>query len=112
MSQRFACSGGSLFQQSNFFFHLLAGFESHDKLFRDIDLVTRTRVPSLSRGTLFDFKHTEVSEFDSTIFNQCLDNRIERLLDDLFCLELSQANLFGNCFDDFFFGHVWIPRYQ
>src|SRR5262249_32968418 len=51
----------------------------------------------------------EVSQLDAVVFDQGLDDGIERLLDDLLRLELRQPDLLGDGFDNLFLGHVGIP---
>lgn len=99
----------SFFHLPNLFFHLFARLEGHDELLWHKYLITGPRITSFSSGSLLDFKDTEVSQLDSSIFHERFDNRVERLLNDLLGLELCQPNSFGNVFDNLFLGHVWSP---
>ncbi len=99
-------SGGCLaFEFPDPFFHFLARFERDDEFLGHVDLLAGPRVACFSSRPPLDLEDPEVSQFDSSIFDQRLDDGIERLLDDLLGLELSQTNLFGYRFDDLFFGH-------
>jgi len=40
------------------------------------------------------------------VFDQRIDDGVERLLDDLLRLQLRHPDFFRNRFDDLFFGHV------
>ncbi len=99
----------SLFHLPNFFFHFLTGLERHHELLWHEHLIASSRVAGFPSRPLLDFEHTEISQFDATVFHQCLHDGIERLLHNLFCLELCQPNGFGNIFNDFFLGHGWSP---
>ena len=46
---------------------------------------------------------------DAVIFDQRFDDRVERLLDDFFGLQLREANLFRDGLHDFFLGHEEFP---
>lgn len=87
------------------FFHFLAGLESDDKLFRNVNALTGPRISSFSCGSFFDFEDPEVAEFDSPVSDERLHDGVERLLDDLLGFELSQSDVVGDGFDDFFFCH-------
>jgi hypothetical protein len=90
---------------ADLFFHFLARLERDDELLRHVDPLARPRVACFTRRPLFDFKDTEVAEFDAPLLAQRLDDSIERLLDDLFRLQLGEADLVRNRFDDLFLGH-------
>lgn len=108
----FTVSGGCLrglvslfFQTFDAFFHFLAGLESHDKLFRNVNALTGPRIPSFSCSSFFDLEDPEVAEFDSPVRDERLHNGVKRLLDDFLGFELSQSDVVGDGFDDFFFCH-------
>src|SRR5688500_2127216 len=85
-------AGGLLLQLADLFFHFLARLERDDELLRHVDPLARPRVACFTRCPLFDFKDTEVAEFDAPLLAQRLDDSIERLLDDLFRLQLGEAD--------------------
>ena len=101
--------GRSAFHLADSFFHFLAGLERDHKLLRDKDLVARPRVAGLACGTAFDLENAKISELDAVILDQRFDDGVEGLLDDLLRLELGEADLLGNGFDDLFFGHGGVP---
>ena len=101
--------GGAAFQFADPLFHFFARLESHHKLLWDKNLLARTWVPSFTRGPLFDLKNAKVPQFDAFIFHECVDDRIESLLNDLFGLELRQTNLLRNGLYDFFLRHDEVP---
>src|SRR5262249_55870679 len=90
---------------SNQFFHFLPGFERHDVLGGNIDLVARARVPRLARSALLDLKDSEGRQLDPALRYQRLDDRVEGPLDDVLRLELSQTDILGNLLDNLFLGH-------
>src|SRR5580704_8208836 len=102
---------GGFFQLADTFFHFLAGFERNHPFLRDIHPFAGSRISRLAGRSFLDLKDSEVPKFDPMIGDERLDNGLERLLNDLFGLELRQTNLFRNRFHDFFFGHVSsLPR--
>jgi len=102
----------SSLELTHFFFHLFARLERHDKFRADKNLIASTRITGLAGCTFLDFKDTKVSQFDTVlrIFNKGLDDRVKRLLDDVFDLQLRLAHLVGNLFDDLFLGHSDISK--
>ena len=93
------------FQFAYAFFHFLARLERDHKLLGNVDTLTRTGVTSLSRGPLLHLEDPKISQFDSPLIDECLDDGVECLLDNLLCLELGQPNFFRNRLDDLFLGH-------
>src|SRR4051812_34538579 len=90
-------------------FHLFARLERDDELLWYEHFVAGARVASLACGPAFYFKNAEISQLDAMVLDQRFDDRIERLLDDFLGLELRQADLLGDGFDNLFLGHVGIP---
>src|SRR4051812_21297333 len=75
-------------QLTDFFFHLFARFERHHELLRNKNFVSRSWIPRLPSGSFLDFENSKIPQFNSPVFHERLDDCIERLLDDLFRLEL------------------------
>jgi hypothetical protein len=103
----FGC--GSTFHFSHPLFHFLARLERDDEFLRYKHFVAGTRIPGLACGPTFYLENAEISEFNAVIFNERLDDRIERFLDDFLRLKLCQTDLFGDGFDNLFLGHVGSP---
>ncbi len=106
-SSRFG--GGPAFKFADPLFHLFAGLERDDKLLWHEDFFARARVACLTGGPLFDLKNAEIPQFDPFVFDQRVDDCVERLLDDLFGFQLSQTDFLGNGLYDFFFRHNEVP---
>ena len=72
------------------FFHLLARLERDDKFGGHFHSIPSARIASTACRSFFDFKHSEVSEFNpvSRIIDKGVDNRLKRFLDNLFGLQL------------------------
>src|SRR4051794_40115029 len=100
--------GGPALHFADPLFHLLARLERDDELLWDEHFVARSWVTSLACGSAFYFENAEISQLDAVVFDQGLDDRVERLLDDFLGLELRQPDLFGDSFDNLFLGHVGI----
>lgn len=90
----------------NSFFHFLTRFESHDVFFRDFHRITGSGVSGLAGRSFLDFKDTKISQLDSGLPNESVDDGIESFLNDLFGLQLGKVEFLGDGFDDLFFGHV------
>ncbi len=103
------CFGCSAFHFADPFFHFLAGLERDDELLWYKHLIASTRVASLTCGPPFDLENAEITQLDAMVLDQGFDDSVERLLDDFFGLELRQADLLGDGFDNLFLGHVGIP---
>jgi len=102
---------GFLFLQfPDFSFHFLARLERHNKLGRNIHLATSSWVPCPPCCSHLDFEHSEVAKLDSSIFHKRLDDRVKRLLDDFFRLQLRQTQLVRNRLNDLFLRHVLCSR--
>lgn len=97
------------FELSDAFFHLFAWFERDHELLWYKDFFAGTRVTSFACSPLFDLEYAEIPQLNSLILDQSVDNCVERLLDDLFGLELGKTDLFGNGLYDFFFRHDEVP---
>ncbi len=68
----------------------------------------RQRVEADAHGDLvagFQLVARDHRQLDAHLGHQCFDDRVERLLYDLFRLELRQTDFVGNGLYDFFFGH-------
>src|SRR5437868_5231259 len=89
------CIGGFLFELPDSFLHLLARFERNYPFLSDIHSLAGARVACFSRGPLFHFEHSKVPKLDAVVGDQRLDDRVKRLLNNLFGLQLSQTNLVG-----------------
>ena len=96
---------GLFFQLPHTLLHFLTRLESHDVLFRHVDAFTRAGIAGLPRRAFLDFKHSEIPELDTLVGDQCLDNRIKRLLYDFLGLQLRETNFFGNRLNYLFLGH-------
>jgi hypothetical protein len=102
---------GLLLELSHALFHFFTRLERNHPFFSHIHSFTGARITSLPRRPLFHLKNAEVAKFNAVIGYKCLNDGVERLLNDLFGLELGQTNFIGNRFHDFFFGHGSIlPR--
>jgi len=101
--------GGPAFHLSNAFFHLFARLERNHELLWHKDFIAGARVAGLACGPFFHLENTEVSQLDAVVLNQRFDDRVERLLNDFLGLELSEPDLIGNGFYDFFLSHFGIP---
>lgn len=101
---------GSSFELPHSCFHLLTRLEGYDEFLRYRNLFTRARITSFASCTPLHFEYSEIAELDAVIFDQRFDNGVERLLDDLLRLELSQPNLVRDGLYDLFFGHDRFSR--
>jgi hypothetical protein len=106
---RFGSRVGLPFKFVDPFFHFFSWLERHHKLFWDKDFLTRPGIASLASCPPFYLEHAKIPQLDPFLINQRFDNGIERLLNDLLCLELSEADLLGNGLNDLFFGHDEVP---
>ena len=97
---------GDLLELADLLFHFLAGLERDDVLGRDIHLLAGARVAGLARLAALDLEDAEVAQLDTPVAEQRLDDGVEGFLDDFLGFQLRQAKLFGNLFDDLFFGHL------
>ena len=97
------------FHFANPFFHLLAGFERDHKLLWHKDFIAGARVSGLAGRPPFHLEYPEIPQLDAMVLDQRLDDCIERLLDDFFRLKLREPNLFGDGFNNLFFGHLQVP---
>src|SRR4051812_15144404 len=105
-SLRSGRSGGGLpLQFPDPFFHLFARLECNDKLLGDIDLRPCPWIPGLPCRSLFNLEDPKVSQLDAAFFYQCLDDSVERFLDNLLGLELGQPDLVRDSLNDLFLGH-------
>jgi len=66
-----------------------------------------SRLPCRPRANL---EHSEIPQLDPTLLHQRLNNRVERLLNDLLDLLLVESRLIGNRFHDLFLCHDRNPR--
>ncbi len=73
---------GAAFELSNTLFHLFARFEGDHKFFGNQHLFACARVASFPSSPPLDLKNAEIPQFDTMVFHQRIDDRIERLLDD------------------------------
>ena len=101
--------GGSALHLSNPLFHLLAGFERNHELLWHKDFIASSWIAGLACRPPFYFEHAEISQLDAMVLDQRLNDRVKRLLDDLFRLKLGEPNLFGDGFNDLFLGHLRVP---
>ena len=101
--------GRSTLHLADPFFHFFAWLERDYKLLGYKHLVASSGVSSLACGPAFYFENAKISQLDAVVLDQRFDDRIEGLLDDFLGLELRQAYLFGDGFDNLFLGHVGIP---
>lgn len=100
---------GQAFEFMDPLFHFLTRLECHHKLFGDKDFLTGTGVTCLASSPPLDLKHAEVSQFDSLLFNERFDDRVEGLLDDFLRLQLRETDFLGNGLYNLFFGHDEVP---
>jgi hypothetical protein len=100
---------GAALELADSFLHLFARFEGDHKLFGDKDFFAGARVTRLAGSSSLHFEDAEIPQLNAMIFNQRLDDGVERFLDDFFGLQLREANLFGDGLHDFFLGHDEFP---
>ena len=84
-------------QLQHFRRHLLARLEFHHRPRRNRHIRLRTIwIPPDPGFTRFDFKNSEIAEFDFVAFGKGLSDVIERLLDDIEHLLLGELTLLAN----------------
>ena len=91
-------------ERGDFGFHHFAGFERNDVLGGNFDHIARLWISGIARLAAFDFKHTEVAEFDPSILDERLDNRVECFLDEFLRQNFGDSEVFGNRTSNLFFG--------
>jgi hypothetical protein len=101
--------GSSAFHFPDAFLHLLTGLESDYELLWHKDFIAGSGVACLAGCPPLDLKYAEIPQLNSMVFHQSLDDGIERLLDDLFRLELGEPDLLGDRFNNLFFCHLQFP---
>ncbi len=99
----------SSFKLADAFFHLFAGLKCYNELLWHKDFFACTRIAGLTCSPLFDLENAEITQLDPLILDQCVDDCVERFLDDFLGLELSKPNLLGDGLYDFFFRHDEVP---
>jgi hypothetical protein len=94
----------------NPFFHRLPRLEDDGASFGHHDLFPSVWVAALTGFPPPHLEDAEVAEFDPTLLDDCIHDRVEYMMNDLAGLELCQAKLLGNRSDDVFLGHVHFFR--
>lgn len=107
---RFSSRGGLPLELSNAGLHLLARLEGYDEFLRYRNLFAGPWVPRFAGCTLLYLEDAKIAKLDPMVFDQRLDDRVERLLDNLLGLELGEPNLVGDGLYDLFFGHNGNPH--
>src|SRR5262249_33736740 len=79
---------GLLVQLPDALFHLLAWLERDYGFRLDIDALTRARIAGLPRLAPLDLENAEITQFNSPLGKQRVNDRIESLLHDFLGLEL------------------------
>lgn len=103
------CLVGASLEFADSLLHFLAGLEGHDKFLRHEYFFARAWISCFSGSPLFDLENAEIPQLNSLVFDECVDNRVKGLLNDLFGLELRETNLLGDGLYDFFFRHDEVP---
>jgi len=85
---------GFLFiEVSDLGFHVFPRLEGDDMLSRDVHLLASPRITSLSGRPRLHLENAKIPQFDPSLPNQGLDDRVKRFLDDFLRLLLSQTDL-------------------
>lgn len=91
-------------------FHNLARFEANHEFLGHLYLSPRPRISRLPGRPRANLEYSEIPQLDPALFHQRLNNRVERLLNDLLDLLLVESRLIGNRFHDLFLCHDRNPR--
>ena len=91
-------------------FHNLSRFEANHEFLGHLYLSPGPRIAGLPGRPWANLEHAEIPQFDPALFHQRLNNRVERLLNDLLDLLLVESRLIGNRFHDLFLCHDRNPR--
>jgi hypothetical protein len=101
--------GGPALHFADPFFHLFAWFERDHELLWYKDFIAGPGISGFACSPAFHLKYTEIPQLDAMILDERFYDGIERLLNDFLRLELGEPDLFGDGFDNLFFGHVQGP---